>query len=101
MPICKKKKNHVNNIDASLATRCVGTESRYLFGNEAAVHLVVVLSDLHDGCQGGDGQVDAKRDPLFRDQPERGTLCVWVVLWAHRQKVLKVGEEREIPEIFP
>lgn len=42
------------------ATRHVSMESGYLLGNEAAVHLVVVLSDLQDSCQAGNGQVDAK-----------------------------------------
>lgn len=92
MPICR---NHHVNLAVVLSIPAAACWHRcYLFGNEAAVHLVVVLSDLHDGGQGGNSQVDAEWDPFLRDQPERCTLRVWVSVWTHRSALFKVTEEK-------
>ena len=54
----------------------------YLFGDEPAVHLVVVVSYLGYGSEGTHGRVDPKRDPLLRNQAAQHFPLAGATVWS-------------------
>lgn len=78
IPICKKTQRLPLCIKT---TDCFSVDALYLFSNKSAVHLIVILSDLHNSCYRRNCWIDAKWNPLLRNNPARQRLNIWITAW--------------------
>lgn len=84
IPICKTHKTTI--IIYHYNKQWFNMDSPYLFSNQPAVYLIVILSDLHHSCQCGNCWIDAKWDSSLRDHPERERLSFWIVAWTQTDR---------------